>query len=282
MSASLDNYFKIQFECIPEIQEILIAELSLIGYETFEQEESNLIAYIKTNDYEEGLLFEALEKYSIETGSIIKTEYDGKKNWNETWEKDFQPIEIGRSLRIRAPFHDSDPSFDHELLIHPKMAFGTGHHETTHLCLERLISMEIESKSILDMGCGTGILGILAEKRGADQVLGIDIDDFSVENSLENLELNNCNKTRIKKGDIEALKAENQTFDIIIANINLNVLLADIPVYLNYLRVNGFLLLSGFLISDIPKMEKLAEEHKLYLDYKEVMNKWACISYKKA
>ena len=132
------------------------------------------------------------------------------------------------------------------------------------------------------MGCGTGILGILAEKRGANQVLGIDIDDFSVENSLENLELNNCNKTRIKKGDIEALKAENQTFDIIIANINLNVLLADIPVYLNYLRENGFLLLSGFLISDIPKMEKLAEDQKLSLDYKEVMNKWACISYKKA
>ncbi len=246
------NYIEITCQVAPiePWMEILIAELADIGFESFSEEENGFKAYISACRYRANAvkgIFERKrelkpEKLSFEVVKI------GSKNWNSVWESNFQAVTIGSACHIRAPFHEkpSDVAFD--IIIEPKMSFGTGHHETTHLVVEWLLETDMQSKRVLDMGCGTGILAILASKKGAKSVTAIDNYLFAYENTIENAERNNINNMRVLHGDASLLGDE--TFDVVIANITRNVLLEDMAAYAKVLDHGGVLFLSGFLAFD--------------------------------
>ena len=196
-------------------------------------------------------------------------------NWNKEWEKNFNPIVVDNLVTVRAPFHET-PNTKFDLIIEPKMSFGTGHHETTHMMIQHILKNDFKNKSVLDMGCGTGVLAILAEKVGATKLDAIDIDNWCYLNSLENVERNNCKSISVFEGDVALLKEK--AYDSIIANINRNILLADIGAYAKCLNKNGTLFLSGFYKEDIPLLE--AECNKHHLKLQETLKKGSWISLK--
>ena len=205
-------------------REILVAELGALGFESFSETPSRLSAYIQAQDWNEGMLEEVQILNSDEVDFEIDKEQIEQVNWNERWEKNFNPIQIQGKVSVRAPFHE-DPQLKYDIVIEPKMSFGTGHHETTHLMIEHLLELELEGKSVLDMGCGTGILAIFSEMRGASTIDAIDVDPWCYENSIENASRNNCNGIRVFQGDASLLNGKQ--YDLIIANINRNILLTD-------------------------------------------------------
>ncbi len=269
----MPNYIAYHFKVTP-VQpgsEILISDLGELGFESFAENEAGLVAYI-TEDLEKNITLNELQypdfSFSFEKEKIVQT------NWNAEWEKNFEPVLVEDLLLIRAPFHETNSNVKQEIVIMPKMSFGTGHHDTTWLMCKQLFDLDIKSKSVLDMGCGTGVLAILAKKLGANKVVGIDIDEWSVENSKENCIVNNCSEVEIKLGDKETLDTYSG-FDIILANINKNVLKVQIPIYTKLLKTTGFLLLSGFFNTDIEELEKHAFEHHLKLIQSFTKNNWA-------
>lgn len=265
---------------IPDfLSETIIAELSGRDFDSFWENGDEIWAYVEQGQFSRDLLLDLLQKHGLAEDAILGIGSQEEKNWNEIWESNFDPVSIADKLIIRASFHEKPQNIPYDIIILPKMSFGTGHHETTHLCLEEILNWDLEGADFLDMGCGTGVIGILAKKMGAKMVLGIDIDRNAVENSTENTALNKISGISIRLGDSKALKAENQTFDFIVANITKNALLADIPVYLNYLRQNGLLLISGFLESDIPEMVSDLNDLGLSLVNQKVRNQWACLSF---
>jgi ribosomal protein L11 methyltransferase len=195
-------------------------------------------------------------------------------NWNEEWEKNFNPIDVDGIVSIRAPFHQN-PHLKYDIVIEPKMSFGTGHHETTHMMIQHLLEVDLKDKKVLDMGSGTGILAIFAEMRGAKPVDAIDIDEWCFENSIENVERNNCENISIYQGDVELLKEKN--YDLIIANINRNVLLADMAQYAKCLNFKGILLLSGFYIEDIQVLKEETIKYGLEIIAQKERNNWASL-----
>lgn len=255
--------------------DIIIARLADIGYESFVETTQGVNAYIPFNDFTDEFLavLETLDKdactYSFEK-KLIKRE-----NWNQLWESNFQPVIVGADCIIKAPFHNIPQAAKYEIIIEPKMSFGTGHHDTTCMMVEELLTLDVVNKSVLDMGCGTGILAILAAKMGASPVIGIDIDDWSIENSIENCHKNNVIDVTIKKGDINTLIG--QTFNSILANINKNVLLAHLPQYASSISPSGSLLLSGFFDSDADELIKAAEYTGLIFRNKKTRNNWTLI-----
>ena len=271
------NYISYTFDITPknlEIQtaiEILIAELGEVGFESFTENENGVIAYIQKKDWKNDIL-ETIQLLESEEVEII---YDIKEieqvNWNSEWEKNFKPIQVDGLVSIRAPFHE-DPHLKYDIVIEPKMSFGTGHHETTHLMIQHLMDMDLTGKSVLDMGCGTGILAIFAEMKGAERLDAIDIDNWCYENSLENVERNNCHHIQVLEGDASLLKGKK--YDVIIANINRNILLQDIGTYAKSMNDNGTLLLSGFYVEDIPLIVKESKKHKLKLEKQLKRNNW--------
>lgn len=269
------NYIQYTFTVKPQEpgSDILIALLADIGFESFTQNETNLDAYIQSELENETLVKDL--KFDDFTFSFTRTEIP-KTNWNEEWEKNFSPVYVDDLVCIRAHFHDKSNSVKHDIVITPKMSFGTGHHDTTWLVSKTMFSLDFKEKYILDMGCGTGILAILAKQLGATKLLGIDIDDWSIENSKENAEINNCSKIEFKKGDA-ALLPKQETFDIILANINKNILKQDLPNYFTCLKKDGFLLLSGFFVADVEELKNLAQ--KIGYTFIESYNKneWAVI-----
>ncbi|MAU26258.1 MAG: 50S ribosomal protein L11 methyltransferase [Muricauda sp.] len=256
--------------------EILIAELSEIGFESFVETEGGLTAYIKVGDFDQDS-FEAIGLFSNDGFEIS---YSHKKiadqNWNAEWEKNFRPIAIGNQCYVRAPFHESK-NVPYELIIEPKMSFGTGHHETTHMMLEFLLQSDLKGKSVLDMGCGTGVLAILAEKLGANSIDAIDIDAWSYKNTLENVERNRCGRIQVFQGDASLL--EGRSYDVILANINRNVLLRDIPVYAACLNGGAVLVMSGFYEEDIPLVAQKCGQQGLRLEKKLQTNNWVAVKY---
>ena len=259
--------------------EILIAQLNEIGYESYDQEEEKLKAYIlekffdidTVRSLQVNTLIDCTIHYSWQ---VIKTE-----NWNQVWEKSFKPIVVDNECVIRAPFHTGTPTLKYEIIIEPKMSFGTGHHETTYLMLKTMLKLDFKDNTVLDMGCGTGVLAILAKLKGAKTVTAIDIDEWAYKNTLENIEKNNCTDIQVFQGDASLLK--NQNFDIIIANINRNILMSDISVYARGLNSNGMLLLSGLYDSDLQMIKDEAENHQLiYHSHKEKHNWVAALFYK--
>ena len=208
--------------------DILVAELGQVGFESFTENPDGVEAYIQKADWNASLL----DDIQILQSEEVTFSYDVKEieqvNWNEEWEKNFDPIVVADQVSVRAPFH-KNPGLKYDIIIEPKMSFGTGHHETTHLMIQHLIALDLQGKKVLDMGCGTGILAIFAEMKGATALDAIDIDNWCYENSLENVERNNCHHISVFEGDAGLLKPN--AYDVIIANINRNILIKDMPVY---------------------------------------------------
>lgn len=275
------NYYQVAFTFSPlqPIREIFYFELAEIGYESFEDLPEGLVAYITETLFDEKLILQLVEQYNLQFKISWTSQFIAKQNWNANWEANFSPIEINQQLLIRAPFHSPDPSFPLEVIIQPQMSFGTGHHETTYLIAERLLTMNLAGQSLLDMGCGTAVLAILASKLKAEPVLAIDNDDWAVENSKENCTLNNISNVIVEKGD--ASKLHSSCFNIILANINRNVLIADMEVYFNALLSEGYLLLSGFFSTDVELIRNYAEKLGLTFVSSFEKNNWAMLEFKK-
>lgn len=245
------TYLAYNFKITPQNPgtEILIAQLGEIGFESFVETGKGVTAYIQEEEFNaeafEGLHILTSAEFSIDfTSEVIE-----QVNWNKEWERNFEPIQVTDQCVVRAPFHETF-NVPYEIIIEPKMSFGTGHHETTHMMLAYLLEMDLKGQTVLDMGCGTAVLAILAEMRGATAIDAIDIDAWCVENSEENKERNNCKHINVFQGDAGLLDSANK-YNLIIANINRNILLQDIPTYGNSLKQNGVLLLSGFYSEDL-------------------------------
>ncbi len=279
----MTTYISYDFTISPKepATEILIAELGYAGFESFVETNNGVIAYIQKEEHSENIL-EGI--YALKNKEFIinyTVDEIPQVNWNEEWEKNFNPILIENTVYIRAPFHDKIENISQDIVIEPKMSFGTGHHETTHMMVKHLLTLakenKIKGKTVLDMGCGTGVLAILAERLGAKKLDAIDIDNWCYLNSIENVERNNCTKIKVYEGDASLLL--NKKYDIIIANINRNILLNDMQTYLNVLQENGTLLLSGFYQEDIPIIDKEASKTGLKLHHIEEMNNWVALRY---
>ncbi|WP_438976852.1 50S ribosomal protein L11 methyltransferase [Polaribacter sp.] len=273
-------YIEYQFKINPKepTTEILIAELGNLNFESFVETEEGLTAYIQKEDWHTNLLDEVFILQSKEFNIVAEYSEMAQTNWNAEWEKNFNPIIVDDLVSIRAPFHNN-PNVKYDIVIEPKMSFGTGHHETTYMMVQHLLQLKLENKKVLDMGCGTGILAIFAEMKGAKPIDAIDIDNWCYLNSIENAERNNCNSISVYEGDASLLK--NKNYDVIIANINRNILLNDIKIYANCLSSGGILLLSGFYKEDFTIINKEAENQKLKLDGELIKNNWMSLKFVK-
>lgn len=271
------NYIKLTYTVSPVVpgNEILMAHLSEAGFESFVESDTGFEAFVPEADFNEVLLPVESEFEGIQF-EFTKEEIE-QKNWNEEWEKSFSPVMVDDKCCIRADFHPPCGNVKLEVIITPKMSFGTGHHDTTWLMVKHLFETDLKKKSFLDMGCGTGVLAIVASKLGADPVLGIDIDEWSIENAKENCLLNAVNNIEILLGDASLLGE--QKFDVIAANINRNVLLRDIPVYSSVMNAGGTLLLSGFFESDFEVLKGKAESCGLRFAEEEVRNGWGMLKF---
>ena len=236
----MDNiYIEYNFTLSPKepTTEILIAELGNAGFESFVESEEGVTAYIQKTEWRINILEDIFVLNSDEFSIEYKYNEVAQTNWNAEWEKNFEPIQVDDLVSIRAPFHDN-PNLKYDIVIEPKMSFGTGHHETTHMMVQHLLKLDLENKKVLDMGCGTGILAIFAEMKGAKPLDAIDIDNWCYENSLENVARNNCENISVYEGDASLLTGKK--YDVIIANINRNILLIDMKVYTNCLNEKVF------------------------------------------
>ncbi len=269
------NYICYSFNVSP-VQpgsEILMAIIADVGFESFDQTENGFNAYI-VEDLAQNVDLSDLnfEDFTF-TYSFKKIE---TTNWNAEWEKNFEPVVIEPLLCIRAPFHPKNLHVKHEIVIMPKMSFGTGHHQTTRQVCAQMFKTDFKNKRVLDMGCGTGILAILATILEAKNIVAIDIDEWSVENAIENCRDNNAYNITIKKGDVESLENE-APFDIILANINKNILKSQIPVYANKIAKGGQLFLSGFFTTDVAELTSLAETVGFKYLYTSNEDEWAVL-----
>lgn len=274
----VQTYIAYHFEIAPLVpaRDILVAELGLLQFESFAETEHGVIAYIPKSDWNPNILHDVPVLNSGEFTIVYNKEIIEPINWNKEWESNFEPIEIDNTVSIRAPFHE-EGKLKYNILIEPKMSFGTGHHETTHLMVKHLLKIDLEDKKVLDMGCGTAILAILAEMRGATLLDAIDIDPWCYENSVENTARNNSQNIKVYKGDVALLK--DKKYDVIIANINRNILLQDMKQYAASLSENGVLLLSGFYSEDIPLIEEEANKYKLTKDLVLERNNWIGVRF---
>jgi len=258
--------------------EILIAQLGFAGFESFVENENGVTAYIQEGDWNAEILKDIQILNSDEFKISYVEEVIEQVNWNSEWEKNFNPIQVDDLVSIRAPFHEN-PNLKYDIIIEPKMSFGTGHHETTHMMVQQLLDLDLTKKKVLDMGCGTGILAIFAEMKDAKPIDAIDIDNWCYLNSIENIERNNCSNISAFEGGAELLK--NKNYDVIIANINRNILLNDMEAYLNSLNKNGVILFSGFYKEDIPIMDAEVTKYGLKLEKTIERNNWVSLKYVK-
>jgi ribosomal protein L11 methyltransferase len=257
------TYIAYYFRVVPTKtgSEILIAELAEAGFESFVETDEGISAYIQKKDWHKNIL----NDIQILTSDVFEISFTHEEiaqvNWNKAWETNFKPVLIDAKVSIRAPFHKKPIGVDFDIIIEPKMSFGTGHHQTTYVMVQHLLDLDLKTKKVLDMGCGTGVLAILAEMKGATNIDAIDIDNWCYKNSLENVERNTCHHIKVYEGDASLLK--DKQYNLIIANINRNILLQDIKTYASCLDKNGVLLLSGFYVEDIPVIENECLKHCL-------------------
>lgn len=279
-------YIEVTFTLSPwseTAQDVLTGMAGEIGFESFVEEGECLKAYIQQKLYDEQALKEMVADFPMPEVSISYSAMEQEdKDWNEEWEKNFfKPIIIGEKCIIHSTFHKDIPQMEYDILINPQMSFGTGHHETTNLIVSRLLETDLQGKSVLDMGCGTSILAILSSKRGADPITAIDIDDWCVSNSADNIRLNQIDNISVKLGDANLLRTERPTFDLIIANINRNILVADMDAYAVCMKEGSRIFLSGFYVEDIPVIKESLEKNGLtFVGYHE-NNRWAMVTGKK-
>lgn len=275
------NYIQYTFLVTPPEpgSDILIANIADMGFDSFETNEKGFIAYIPEEldsavDLSE-LKFEDFS-YSFSTQKMAQV------NWNEEWEKNFSPVIVNDDCIIRAPFHQLEKKYKYDIVIMPKMSFGTGHHDTTWLMCKNMLETDFKDKSVFDMGSGTGVLAILAKKLGATTIVGNDIDDWSVENAIENCAVNDCKDIKIIKGDGDLLDAGKTQYDVILANINKNVLKTYLPRLSAALKQGGFLFISGFFKTDCEELITLASSYYFKLNKQEVKNDWATLIFLKS
>ena len=267
---------RLDVKCNPEYSEILIAELAEAHFDTFLENENGFEAYAEGDTYDRQAVEHIQQKYNAVAAPEFTFSQIEKKNWNEEWEKSFSPVVIDEKCLIRASFHRPEKRYPYEIIITPKMSFGTGHHQTTWLMVKNMLTIDHRGKRVMDAGCGTAILSILASKLGASQVEAFDIDDWSVENGNENIGINQCKNINIQQGKITEVQLSG-SFDIILANINKNVLLDEMKIYTSYLKPEGLLLLSGFLYLDMPDLLDEAAQHKLSEVQRDQRDTWACL-----
>ena len=275
-------YIEVTFTLTPwseTAQDVLTALAGDIGFESFVEEDTTLKAYIQQKLYSEEAIQSLIADFPLPDVCITYTAQEQEdKDWNEEWEKNFfQPIVIGNRCVIHSTFHKDIPQMEYDILINPQMSFGTGHHETTNLIVCRLLETEWTGKCVLDMGCGTSILAILAAKRGASPITAIDIDDWCVSNSADNIRLNGIDCITVRLGDADLLRTERPTFDLIIANINRNILTADMDAYAACMKTGSRIFLSGFYVDDIPVMKESLKKNALTFIEHHENNRWAMI-----
>jgi ribosomal protein L11 methyltransferase len=269
-------YTRLSVNCNPDFSEILIAELAEAGFETFQENENGFEAYVEDDRYDAEILQSVKEKYSAMTSLDFSFDKIEKKNWNEEWEKNYEPIIVDDQCLIRADFHRIEKKYPHEIIITPKMSFGTGHHQTTYLMVKAQMQIDHKNKRVMDAGCGTAILSIMASKLGAREVEAFDIDEWSVINGNENIGINGFDNINLQQGKITEVELQDK-FDIILANINKNVLLEEIRIYSTYLSPSGLLLLSGFYTNDIADLLNEAEKYKLKEVKRDERERWASL-----
>jgi len=266
---------------LPETEEqveILIALLSAIGYESFEEQTNHLIAFIKEDEFSKETITEIDYVRSCDDKGELKVELLQDKNWNEVWESNYPSVVIDGRCYVRAPFHDLKPEVDYEIVIKPKMAFGTAHHETTAMILEFILNNDFKDRKVLDMGCGSGVLAILASLKGAVSLVAVDIDKWSFDNTLENCEINNVDNVEVQQGGAEILKRWSN-FDIIFANINKNILLRDMKYYSDSLIEGGSIYFSGFYKDDLIDIVAEAEKYGMNLIENLEKNNWVAAKF---
>jgi ribosomal protein L11 methyltransferase len=258
--------------------EILIAELGEKAFESFIETETGISAYVQKDLWNENILEDIQILSNPEFTISFSFEEIEQVNWNEEWEKNFEAIEVDGKCHVRAPFHKKTTA-EYDIIIEPKMSFGTGHHETTHMMIQHILETDCTNKKTLDMGCGTAILAILAEMKGAQPIDAIDIDNWCYLNSIENAERNNCKHISVYEGDADLLVGKR--YDIIIANINRNILLNDMQTYVDCLNENGLLFLSGFYTEDIPVISESCESKGLTYVKQFERNNWVALKFTK-
>lgn len=269
------QYLEFEIPCNSETGEILIAELSQIGFDSFLEEDTFIKAYIKASLLKPEELSSILNYYSIDSKSVISSELENK-NWNEIWEKSYKPLVVADKCYIRASFHTPKPQYPYEIIIQPKMSFGTGHHSTTAQVMELMLVSDLKNKSVLDMGCGTGLLAVLAHKMGATKIKAIDNDEWAYKNTLENLHNNKVAGAEVAFGEIDDVKEE--TFDIILSNITKNINKEYIKHYSKMLVKGGKLIVSGFYVDDLEDIKKEAIKYGfILLSYRSNKNWCAAI-----
>lgn len=278
------NYNEVLFKVAPFSEtatDVLAAMLGEIGYESFVVENEQMKAYVADKLYDEDQLKQILADFPLEATIGYEVSVIEQKNWNEEWEKNyFKPIIIGNDCVIHSTFHTDIPEARFDILIDPKMAFGTGHHETTSQMLTEILDYDFTGKSVLDMGCGTAVLAILAAKKGAKPVRAIDIDDWVCDNANENIRLNEAAFIEVECGDASLL-ADGRTYDVIFANINRNILLNDLNVYAKCMHPGSVIFMSGFYVEDVPAIREEAEKQGLTFDHFRDKNNWVAIRFNK-
>lgn len=273
------DFIEVTLEVNADFADILIAELGELGFDAFVETENGFSAYIDEDRYSETALNETISRYSDFAQISYKTQKIERQNWNEEWERNFEPLFIDGQVSVRASFHEKPEAAKYDIVINPKMSFGTGHHETTTLMIENQLTLDHQGKRVLDMGCGTGILAIMAGELGASEIVAVEIEDWTVENARENAGINNYPQIDARLGGAETI-AGDEPYDIILANINRNVLLEDMPAYTAVLKKDGTLLLSGFYTEDLQAIQERASELDLaYTSHRE-KNNWVSAIFK--
>ena len=280
-------YTRLQVICDPEFSEILMAEIAEVGFDTFMETEKGFEAFVEEEKFGIDHLESVKQKYKHVNPLIFFQDKIQKQNWNEEWEKSIEPIIVDDKCLVRAEFHKMDNlpagrqgKYPYEIVITPKMSFGTGHHQTTYLMLKSQMRIDHKNKRVMDAGCGTAILSIMASKLEANEVEAFDIDEWSTVNGKENIENNQCPNIHLYQGKISEMKFTSK-FDIILANINKNVLLAEMKSYADYLSPTGQLLLSGFYTQDIDDLKKEAIKYNLNEVFRDEKETWASLLLEK-
>ncbi len=277
------EYTKVAMQITPPNQvasELLIAQMGEMGFDSFEENEIGFDAYIPSKDFSAS----RLEQLACPIEAVewsYSSEVIADQNWNKVWEENFfQPIRLGNECIIRSSFHQVEHQCRYEIIIDPRMAFGTGHHETTSLMVQHLLESDVKGLDVLDMGCGTAILGMLCAMKGAQSVDGIDIDEWAYNNAIDNLQLNHIGNMQIQLGGAELLGS--QHYDLILANINRNILLEDMGSYAKVLKANGRIFFSGFYTEDLSAIDAEARQYGLKMISQKTDNNWTAVAYIKA
>lgn len=279
------KYYEVIFETSPNteiVKDVLSGVIVDIGFESFVYNDNGMTAYIQQKTFSKEALDAVIADFPLENTTIrYEVRESEDKDWNKVWEDNFfTPIVIGDRCVIHSTFHKDVPSAEYDIVINPQMAFGTGHHETTSLILEELLNADLMGKSVLDMGCGTSILAILASMRGASKLLAVDIDNWCVENSKDNLVLNHITNIEVEEGDASILK-DRGPFDVVIANINRNILTSDMHAYVERMNPGAVIYMSGFYVDDIPVIRAEAERNGLEFVHHNEKNRWADVMFRK-